>query len=105
MALYWNTKKVRDRDRKIAESPSFPESLALAAMNIGLGNITEENLAEWVYRLNRYTWERGPLLVNPDRTAIIWTQDMLRPWIGLETNVATWTNAGFDEYMRKLSHR
>ena len=60
MALYWDADKVPDHERKLEENPRLPTCLMWAGFAIGLGEITEENLKEWVYRLSRSTFEGRP---------------------------------------------
>ena len=83
----------------------MPECLMWAGFAIGLGEITEGNLKEWVYRLRRATFEGHPLIVLQDGTPYEITEDTIRPWIGLRTNVSNITNAAFDAIMRKRTNR
>ena len=105
MALCWDTDKVSDLERKLKENPRMLECLIWASLSIGLGEITEGNLKEWVYRLSRSTFEGRPLLMYQDGTPYEITEEMLRPWIGLRTNVSPITNAEFDAIMRKRTNR
>ena len=105
MALCWDTDKVSDLERKLKENPRMPECLMWAGFAIGLGEITEENLKEWVYRLRRAAFEGHPLIVLQDGTPYEITEETIRPWIGLRTNVSSITNAEFDAIMRKRTNR
>ena len=105
MALYWDADKVPDHERKLEENPRLPTCLMWAGFAIGLGEIAEENLKEWVYRLRRSTFEGRPLLMYQDGTPYEITEEILRPWIGLRTNIKNITNAEFDAIMRKRTNR
>ena len=105
MALICYTDKVLDLERKQEENPRMLECLTWASFYIGLGEITEKNLKEWVYRLRRATFEGQPLIVLQDGTPYEITEETIRPWIGLRTNVSPITNAAFDAIMRKRTNR
>jgi len=105
MSLNWNAEKVPDFERKRQENPEMLNCLIWASMSIGLGKITEKNVEEWVYRLRRAAFEGHPLIVQSDGTPCEITEDMIRPWIGLRTNVADVTNAGFDKLLRQRTKR
>ena len=105
MALICYTDKVSDLERKQEENPRMLECLTWASFYIGLGEITEKNLKEWVYRLRRATFEGQPLIVLQDGTPYEITEETIRPWIGLRTNVSPVTNAAFDAIMRKRTNR
>ena len=105
MSLYWNGKDVPDFDRKAQENPAMLNCLIWASLSIGMGEITEKNLKEWVYRLRRFAVEGKPLLLNKDKTPYEITEETIRPWIGLRTNVRTISNASFDKLMRKRTGR
>ena len=105
MALYWDTDNVSDHERKLKEDPRMPECLMWAGFAIGLGEITEDNFREWIYRLRRSAFEGRPLLMYPDGTPYEITEEILRPWIGLRINVTSITNAEFDAIMRKRTNR
>ena len=79
--------------------------LIWASLSIGMGEITEKNLKEWVYRLRRFAFEGKPLLLNKDKTPYEITEEVIRPWIGLRTNIKNITNAEFDAIMRKRTNR
>ena len=105
MALYWDTDNVSDHERKLKEDPRMPECLMWAGFAIGLGEITEDNFQEWIYRLRRFAFEGKPLLLNKDKTPYEITEEAIRPWIGLRTNVRTISNASFDKLMRTRTGR
>ena len=105
MALYWDTDNVPDHERKLKEDPRMPECLMWAGFAIGLGEITEDNFQEWIYRLRRSAFEGRPLLMHPDGAPYEITEEMLSPWIGLRINVTSITNAEFDAIMRKRTNR
>ena len=105
MSLDWNGKDVPDFDRKAQENPAMLNCLIWASLSIGIGEITEKNLKEWVYRLRRFAFEEHPLIIRRDETPYEITEEMLRPWIGLRINVTSITNAEFDAIMRKRTNR
>ncbi len=105
MSLNWNAKDVPDFDRKQQENPAILNCLIWASLSIGMGEITEKNLKEWVYRLQRFAFEGKPLLLNKDKTPYEITEETIRLWIGLRTNVRTISNASFDKLMRKRTGR
>ena len=105
MSLDWNGKDVPDFDRKAQENPAMLNCLIWASLSIGMGEITEKNLKEWVYRLRRFAFEEHPLIIRRDGTPYEITEETIRPWIGLWTNVSPITNAAFDAIMRKRTGR
>ena len=105
MSLNWNAEKVPDLARKRQENPGVLDCLIWASLSIGMGEITEENVKEWVYRLRRHTFEGKPLILNRDGSTYEITEEVLRPWIGLRTNVRTISNAAFDKIMRERTNR
>ena len=105
MSLNWNAENVPDLERKRQENPGVLDCLIWASLSIGLGKITERNVAEWVYRLRRAAFEGHPLIVQSDGTPWEITEDLIRPWIGLRTNVSDVSNAGFDKLMRQRTNR
>ena len=104
-SLNWNAKDVPDFDRKQQENPAILNCLIWSSLSIGMGEITEDNLAEWVYRLRRFAFEEHPLIIRRDGTPYEITEETIRPWIGLRTNVSPITNAAFDAIMRKRTGR
>ena len=105
MALCWDTDKVSDLERKLEENPRMLDCLVWASLYIGLGEITDKNVKEWVYRLRRAAFEGRPLLMNQDGTPYEITEETIRPWIGLRINVTSITNAEFDAIMQKRTNR
>ena len=105
MALCWDPKNVPDLERKLEENPRMLDCLVWASLYIGLGEVTDKNVKEWVYRLRRATFEGHPLIVLQDGTPYEITEETIRPWIGLRTNVSSITNAAFDAIMRKRTNR
>ena len=105
MSLDWNAEKVADLERKRAENPKMLDCLIWASLSIGLGEISEKNLKEWVYRLRRAAFEGHPLIIRRDGSPYEITEDLIRAWIGLRTNVSNITNAEFDAIMRKRTKR
>ena len=105
MSLNWNAKDVPDFDRKQQDNPEMRNCLIWSSLSIGKGEITEKNLKEWVYRLRRFAFEGKPLLLNKDKTPYEITEETIRPWIRLRTNVRTISNASFDKLMRKRTGR
>lgn len=90
MSLDWDVSECtfdRDSDSHIATA----DRLIWTTLAVDLGSITEKNLSEWVFRCavikilnNRINDSFGPV-----------TEDFLRPYIGLCTNVSTTTRAKF----------
>ena len=78
MSLNWNAEKVPDLDRKRQENPGVLDCLIWASLSIGMGEITEENVKEWVYRLRRHTFEGKPLILNRDGSV----QDVIKNIVG-----------------------
>ena len=105
MSLDWNAEKVQDLERKREENPRMLDCLIWASLSIGLGEITEKNLKEWVYRLRRAAFEERPLIIRQDGTPYEITEELIRQWIGFRTNVSNISNAAFDQIMRKRTNR
>ena len=97
MSLDWDISECtfdRDSDRHLANA----DRLIWQTMAVDLGSIKEKNLSEWVFRcavikiLNHRIHDSfGPV-----------TEEFLRPYIGLCTNVSTTSRAKF---MKKCMNR
>lgn len=90
MSLDWDVSECtfdRDSERQTGNA----ERLIWQTLAVDLGSIKEKNLSEWVFRMavlkilnNRINDSFGPV-----------TEEFLRPYIGLCTNVSTTTRAKF----------
>ncbi len=105
MALCWDFSKIKDcHAKREKDDKQVLNALVWGTLAIGMGRLNETTANEFLYRLNRYTREVGAILLE-GQTPVIFTMEMLEPWFGLETNIAPVSNAGFDQHMRKLTHR
>lgn len=93
MSLNWDISEVKDVETKKRENWGVIESLIWSSLTVGLSKITENNLSEWVYRLNRMQLEYGE--------PCTWTVDNIHPYIGLKTNVSTLTPTEFESIIKK----
>ena len=88
MSLDWDVSECtfdRDSERQTANA----ENLIWQTMAVDLGSITEKNLSEWVFRCAVINIMNTNIKFHPV------TEDFLRPYIGLCTNVSTTTRAKF----------
>ena len=121
MALHWNTKKC-----EWTGSWAYTETLIFATMTVGMGDVTEKNVDEFIRRILIYQKVVGPLLTGPvnedgtvytpedeeaplpegvKRGKIRITADVIRQHIGLSTNVADVSKAKFKGYVMKWLER
>ena len=105
MALHWDISKVKDWKRKTKRNPYIVEILSMSTLLIGMDSITEQNVEEFCYRLNRYSTEVGPIAYKRNKRPVKWNIRTIRSWIGLKTNVCTISNAAFDKLVRERSGR
>jgi hypothetical protein len=100
MSLDWDVSECtfdRDSDLQVANA----DRLIWQTLAVDLGSITEKNLSEWVFRCavikilnNRINDSFGPV-----------TEDFLRPYIGLHTNVSTTSHAKFMNKCKDMLQR
>ncbi len=89
------------------------ESLIWTTMQVGLGSITEENIPEWLVRLDLVDRLFGTMMVRYDgdkRVNVPFTKEDLVAHIGLTTNVSKETRTKFlkrtmDHFVRESEHR
>ena len=106
--LKWSIEKVADWEKKRETDNGFLDALIWASLTIGMDKLTSENIKEWVYRIERCRFENhGLFATEKDGKGAYMeiTEADLEPWIGLKTNVSTYTNAEFDRRMREWSGR
>jgi hypothetical protein len=102
MSLNWDISKVRNNNEvcKInvgtAEQRLNPvtEGLIYATLTVGLGEITEKNVDEWMLRLG-FTDRLHGTLLKKDRQDRPFTREEVVAHIGLRTNVSKETRAKF----------
>lgn len=104
MSLNWSISDVVDWKKKQKKDRYTLECLIWATLSIGLGRLNEKTVDEFLYRINRFSVEVGPLAIKRGKS-VVWTRQMLEPWFGLRTNVARMSNAAFDKHLRKLTGR
>ena len=98
MSLNWSVEKCTF-DRNYERQTANAENLIWKTMAVDLGSITEKNLSEWVFRC---------AVINILDTEIKFgpvTEDFLRPYIGLCTNVSTTTRAKFMNKCKDMLQR
>ena len=106
--LTWNAKKVENFKEKNEARPGFFDALVWAALAIGMNEIKESNVKEWVYRIERFRFEDAGLFVTEENGhgAYMKIEEKdITPWIGLKTNVSQISNAAFDKRMRERAGR
>lgn len=100
MSLDWNVEKCTF-DRDLEKQTGNANRLIWQTLAVDLGSITEKNLSEWVFRcavikiLNKGIYDS----FNPV------TEDFLRPYIGLYTNVSTTSRAKFMNKCKDMLQR
>ena len=100
--------KVKDFKEKNEQHPGCLDCFVWSALAIGMNEIKESNVKEWAYRLNRMKFEGHPLFIVAGKDGlepIDITEDDVRIWIGLKTNVSQISNSAFDQLMRKKTGR
>lgn len=93
MSLNWDISKVENYKEKSDKNWNVLESLIWYSLSIGLGKITQHNVDEWLYRINRSILENG----GTD----FWKREWIEMFIGLRTNVSTATATEFNQVMKK----
>ena len=94
MSLNWNVSNVQDWEKKQQEHNELLNNLIWGGFSIGMNRITEKNVDEWVYRLNRIIIENGV-------TEGFYTPDMVSIFVGLTTNVGTLTAMEFEKVIKQ----
>ena len=69
-----------DIEKRIEEQPSLYNALIWASIGVDLGRITESNIDEWVFRVNKLELTNKPV-----------ERWMIEHFVGLKTNVANLT--------------
>lgn len=111
--LTWNAERVENFKEKNEAHPGTLDCFIWAALAIGMNEIKESNVKEWAYRINRMKFEGSPLFIvygedengKGTRTERDISEDDVRMWIGLKTNVSQISNSAFDKLMREKSGR
>jgi hypothetical protein len=94
MSLNWDISNVQDWEKKQQEHNELLNVLVWMSMSIGMNRITEKNVDEWVYRLNRIIVENG-------RTKNFFTPKIVSTFVGLTTNVGTLTATEFEKVIKQ----
>lgn len=94
MSLNWNISNVQDWQKKQQEHKELLNTLIWMSLEIGMNRITEKNVDEWVYRLNRINIENG---VTED----LFTLEVVSIFVGLTTNVGTVTATEFEKIIKQ----
>jgi hypothetical protein len=113
MSLDWNISEIKDHEtmcfedrihagRKKSCLSAVTESIIWYTIGVGLGEITEKNIEEWMFRMKCIDLTIGALLTvceddGPKYVAI--SEDTVRKHIGLKTNV---TNESRSKWWKKF---
>lgn len=107
MSLNWDMTKVKDlKAIQTEKEASISHVIIMATMSVDLGNITEDNIDEWLFRMSAYNiadgtdgfgYEKGKPW-NPSR------EDLVKR-IGLRTNVITKTRRQFMKKVVEIMER
>lgn len=106
--LTYDATEVENFKEKNEKHPGTLDCFIWAALAIGMNEIKESNVKEWAYRINRMKFEGRPLFMTAGKDgleAIDITEDDVRMWIGLKTNVSQISNSAFDKLMREKNGR
>ena len=110
MSLNWNVTKcdqtacwTKDKDGDAFMSPMC-EGLIWTTMVIEMGEITAAKVDEFVWRMN-FLIEHGGAVLQKDREGTPYTEDDLKPFIGLFTNVVTKTRKQWLQLVMKQLER
>lgn len=87
-------------DGKTTMHPTL-HTLIFASMIVQLGEITEKNAAEWLFRLRAYETVVGSLRTVEGRDARFTKQDVA-DYVGLKVNVTDVTRAAFLRHLTKI---
>lgn len=116
MPLTWDVTKIENNDEvttayreengeQVRIWSPVTETLVWRSMAIGMGSITEENIAEFYFRMRLYDELFEPSLYEPDGEGGIKyrsiTRDELKAHIGLRCNVGPETRSAFVKRMMK----
>lgn len=101
MSLDWNTTKVKDYDKlKTDEEWPITEAIIWMTMSLDIGDITEKNIPEWLFRIRIFTRvSDGHGFGIKDGKPWNPSEEDLRKRIGLTTNVGTRTRK---QYLAKV---
>lgn len=94
MSLNWNTSKVENWEEKQKTHWNTLEFLIWESMSTGMGCITESNVDEWYYRIQRNKLEGGYKLSDI-------TKEDIQMWVGLTTNVMTLSRREFESVLKQ----
>lgn len=94
MSLNWDISKVENWKEKREAHWNTLSFLIWESLNIGMGCITESNVDEWYYRIQRVKLEGGYEL------STITIAD-IRMWVGLTTNVTTLSHREFESTLKQ----
>lgn len=100
MSIKYFTNEVKDREKKEWEDNGTLDCLAIGMFVVGINKLHEKNIEKLINRLNRYTNELDAIAASDDGQALIWTKELVEPWLGLKTKVAPMSDATFDEYLK-----
>jgi hypothetical protein len=98
MSLDWDVSECTF-DRNFERQTANAENLIWKTMAVDLGSITEKNLSEWVFRCAVLNILNNDIKFDPV------TEDFLRPYIGLYTNVSTTSRAKFMNKCKDMLQR
>lgn len=111
MSLNYDISAVKNWRRKLKSQNGTVlfESLLWTFMIIGVNRITEEAIDEIEERLIRYQRIYGSLITRStrkgQRVPVAITQNDLRKWLGMKTNIRPMPNAEFDRHIRMLARK
>jgi hypothetical protein len=110
MSLNWNVTKcnqtacwTKDKDGDEFMS-TMCEGLIWTTMLVEMGEITEPKLEEFVWRMN-FANKHGAGILQKDKKETPYTEEDLKPFIGLSTNVLTKTRKQWLKYMIERMER
>lgn len=105
MSLNFNTERVKDKGACWQDGKASPmlESLVWSALQVGLGDLTAKNIAEWRFRLAVIHAIGSDLFMHPSgvEESFRMVLDALPKFVGLHTNVGEETRSSF---FRKVAH-
>ena len=102
--LTWDVTKVKNYNEKIEGKDAFVHCLIMAAVSIGMKEITKDNVREWTRRIERCRSEGIFLFLTGNGPLKVEEKDIAE-WIGLKTNVRKISNAAFDKRIRERLER
>ncbi len=109
MSLNYDISGVKNWRRKLKSKNGHVlfETLLYTFMVIGVNRITEDGIDEIEERLIRYQRVFGPLITRTNksrqRVPVTITQNDLRKWLGMKTNIRSMSDAEFDRHIRKIA--